>query len=85
MTGQRKNHVKYTNLVLYVYLAPLVWFSLKLPPLYQFFFEHAGELHIFVLREEKEWSNYNSQHHTLDQSEGCSGLKRKYYRKKNTA
>ena len=40
-----------------------------------FFLEHAGELRIFVLREEKEWSNYKSQHHTLDQSEGCSGLK----------
>ena len=29
-----------------------------------FFLEHAGELRIFVLREEKEWSNYKSQHHT---------------------
>jgi hypothetical protein len=34
-----------------------------------FFLEHAGEMCIFVLREEKGWSKY-IRHLTLDQSEG---------------
>ena len=38
-----------------------------------FFLEHAGELHMFVLKE-KQWSNYNEQHLTLDQSECCRDL-----------
>ena len=49
-----------------------------------FFLEHAGELRIFVLREEKECSNYKSQHPTLDQSEGCSGLIGTILQKKKT-
>ena len=37
-----------------------------------FFLEHVGELCIFVLRGKRGgWSNYNRQHVTLDQNEGC--------------
>jgi hypothetical protein len=36
-----------------------------------FFLEYAGELHIFVLREKREWVWYNTSPQTPDQVKGC--------------